>query len=169
MSRPRPRRVLVAGFGNVLRADDGFGVELLRALREDPRLPPGVSLLEVGTGGIHLVQELAAGYDAVVVLDAADVGLPPGTVKVLRLEVADPRSWPDGQRRAFLADTHYAEPGRALALARALGHLPPEAYLVACQPADASSLGVGLSEPVRAALPRAREEAMALLRTLVSA
>lgn len=168
MSHPGARRILVAGFGNVLRGDDGFGVELLRRLRGDPGLPPGVAFLEAGIGGIHLVQELAAGYDAVVVLDAAEGGLPSGTTRVLRLEVADLGVLSEAERRACLADTHYAEPTRALALARALGVLPPHVFLVACQPANADDLSLDLSPPVREALAGAQARVSALLRTLAA-
>lgn len=149
-------RILVAGMGNVLRLDDGFGVELARRLTQV--WPPPASparVVEVGIGGVHLVQELMAGYDALVVLDAVERGSPPGTLHVLAAEVPALETWPEEQRRAFLADTHYATPTKAMILARALDVLPPTVYLVGCQPADADSAGIGLSEPVALAVDRA--------------
>src|SRR5262245_35654245 len=67
------RRTLVAGFGNVLRADDGFGVEVLRRLRERGPIP-GVDLIEIGTAGIRLAQELLTPYDRLIVVDAMTRG-----------------------------------------------------------------------------------------------
>lgn len=40
--------MLVAGFGNVLRGDDGFGVEVIRRLQEPGAVPAGTAVLEVG-------------------------------------------------------------------------------------------------------------------------
>ena len=81
-------RILIAGMGNVLRYDDGFGVELARRLAQTWAAPtPAARVVEVGIGGVHLVQELMAGYDALVVLDAVERGSPPGTLHVFAAEV----------------------------------------------------------------------------------
>src|SRR6267378_42077 len=56
-------QILVAGVGNLLRGDDGFGVEVAKALM-CRSLPPGVRVVETGIGGIHLVQEMLTPYDA---------------------------------------------------------------------------------------------------------
>jgi hydrogenase maturation protease len=149
-------RILVAGMGNVLRLDDGFGVELARRLAQAWTSPDSPArVVEVGIGGVHLVQELMAGYDALVVLDAVERGSPPGTIHVLAAEVPELATWPEERRRDFLADMHYATPTKAMILARALGVLPPMVYLVGCQPTDADTAGIGLSQPVAAAVERA--------------
>ncbi|MBA2391102.1 MAG: hydrogenase maturation protease, partial [Geodermatophilaceae bacterium] len=56
--------------GNVLRGDDGFGVVVAQALADGRPLGEGVQVMEVGIGGIHLVQALMAGFDVLVVVDA---------------------------------------------------------------------------------------------------
>ena len=56
-------RTLVAGFGNVLRGDDGFGVAVVRQLELSGSAPAGTVLLEVGTGGVALAQALLTPYD----------------------------------------------------------------------------------------------------------
>ena len=56
-------RVLVAGMGNELRGDDGFGVAVTHLL-EGRDLGAEVTVREFGIGGIHLVQELLTKYDA---------------------------------------------------------------------------------------------------------
>ncbi len=144
-------RVLLAGVGNVLRADDGFGVEVARRL-EQMDLPDGVKVVETGIGGIALVQELQDGWDALVVVDTVDLGRPPGTVMLIEPDVIDVHTLTFDERHDLLADMHMATPERALMLARALGVLPPDVLEVGCQPVDPHAVGRGLSEPVSAAV-----------------
>jgi len=66
------RHVLVAGVGNVLHGDDGYGVAVAQRLMQRPDLPPAVKVVEVGIGGISLVQELFDGYDVLMIVDAVD-------------------------------------------------------------------------------------------------
>ena len=143
--------MLVAGVGNVLRGDDGFGVAAVQRL-EAEGVPPSVSVLDVGIGGIHLVQELLDATDALIVIDALDLERPPGTVVVVRPDIRRP-SGPDD-----LADVHFATPERALMLAAALRVLPEETWIVGCQPRDADSLGDTLSREVEAAIEPALGE-----------
>jgi hypothetical protein len=49
--------ILIAGFGNVLRGDDGFGVEVVKRLACSA-LPPSFEILEVGIGGTHFIFKL---------------------------------------------------------------------------------------------------------------
>jgi hydrogenase maturation protease len=158
-------RILIAGVGQVLRADDGFGVEVARRLvRLD--LGPDVQVIETGTGGIHLVQSLLDPVDALIVLDAVDHDRPPGTVMVIQPEVADVHDMPEMERYDFLADMHYTKPERAFMLARALGVLPERFLLVGCQPLDAESLVQGLSDCVTAAVDVAVREVQRLVAEL---
>lgn len=154
-------KTLVAGFGNLLRRDDGFGIELLRRLEACEDLPPDVHLLEVGIGGISLVQELLGGYDALVLLDAVE-GPEPGALRVLEVESKDLSERPLAAIRDYFADVHYAEPGRALALAKAVGSLPDRAYLVGCVPLS-TELGEGLSPAVERTVEDAFRATLELL------
>lgn len=157
--------ILVAGFGNLLHRDDAFGVQLLQRLRQNLQWPSEVKLLEAGIGGMHFVQELFDGYRAVVVLDAIE-GNTPGEVRVLEANVSDLRTLPTRLQRDLLADVHYAEPGRAMAMAKALDRLPLRAYIVGCVPALVD-LGIGMSPEVEAALPVAEARLMELLESLL--
>lgn len=159
--------ILVAGFGNLLHRDDAFGVRLLERLRDNPELPPEVKLLDAGIGGMHFVQELFSGYRAVVILDAVE-GETPGAVRILEASVTDPRTLPPRVERDMLADLHYAEPGRAMAMAKALDKLPPKAYIVGCVPA-VIDLGLGMSPEVENALPIAETKLIKLLKNLLKA
>ena len=144
--------VLVAGMGNVLRRDDGFGVEVAKRLSAPGALPAYVKVIEVGIGGIHLVQELMGGYEALIIIDALERGSPPGTVHVLEAEVPDLETWSRDKREDFLCDMHYTTPTKAMILAKALHVLPPKVYLVGCQPAEVDELGIGLSAVVAGAI-----------------
>ena len=157
--------VLVAGFGNVLRGDDGFGVAVVNRLVER-EIPDQVSVREVGIGGIHLVQELLEPVSALVVVDAVDVGRPPGTVLVLEPDVEDVSVLSVAARHDKLADMHYATPERALMLARGLGALPDATFLVGCQTADAERVGESLSPKVAEAVPLGAAEVRRLVTEL---
>lgn len=146
-------RLLIAGMGNVLRGDDGFGVEAAKHLATSHSNGPDVRVIEVGIGGIHLVQELMEGYDMLVVIDAVDRGSSPGTVHLLEADVPDLAEWAENERADFLADMHYTTPSKALVLARALGVLPPVVY--GCQPAETDAVGIGLTSSVAQAVPKA--------------
>ena len=153
------RRVLVAGVGNVLRGDDGFGVQLAWRLAKRV-LPEGVKVIETGIGGMSLVQELMLGYDAVLLLDAHQGGGTPGTVRLLEPTLPDLSGLDPHQLRDYFADTHYATPMRALALLDRLGRLPRSVAVIGCEPTPQEALAIELSAPVAAALDAA--EALAI-------
>lgn len=147
-------RMLVAGFGNVLRGDDGFGVEVVRRLRDNGTVPDGTVCLEVGTGGVALVQELMTPCDRLVIVDAMITGGAPGSVHVLHV---------DGVETARAIDMHMAVPARVLEVAQAMGTLPREVFLVGCEPAVIDELTMELSKPVQEAVGPALREVHALL------
>jgi hydrogenase maturation protease len=148
------RRTLIAGFGNVLRGDDGFGVEVIRRLEQAP-LPAGVTLIEIGTAGLRLAQELLSPYDHLIVVDAMTRGGAPGSLYTLRV---------DDVAAATAVDMHAAIPSRALAIAQALGGLPADVHLIGCEPEAVDELGAPLSAPVR----RALEPALSAIHTLLA-
>lgn len=155
-------RIVVAAFGNELRRDDGFGIAVLRRL--EPLVAPdsgptdapagGVQLLEIGTGGIRLAQELLSPCDRLIVIDAMRRGADPGTVFVL--EVTDVA--PPGE-----IDLHLAVPSRVFSLAKALGVMPRETFLVGCEPAEVDELACDLTERVQAAVEVAARHVLNLV------
>jgi hydrogenase maturation protease len=138
-------RLLVAGVGNVLRGDDGFGPAVIAALGP---LPDGAEAIETGIGGVALLGELMAGCEGLVLVDAVDRGAPPGTVFELEPEVGEAE---------HVADVHLANPDRVLTMAKALGALPHRVRIVGCQPAETDELGGGLSPEVERAVAPAVE------------
>ena len=153
---------IVACFGNVLRGDDGFGSAVAAQLLAE-ELPAGVEVLEVGIGGIHLVQELMRGTAVLIVVDAVDLGRPAGTVVVQRPDVLDVASLPPERRRDELADMHLATPEKALRMARALGVLPDATFVVGVQTTDTDRVGQGLSPATERAVEVAAAEVGRLL------
>lgn len=146
-------RVLVAGMGNVLREDDGFGVRVAERLLEEG-VPPAVTVREVGTGGIHLVQELMEGYDVFVLVDTVDRGGEPGDVSLLEPRVPETEELSEEDRASVLADTHYTVPAKVLVVAKALDALPARTYILGCQPRSVE-LGLEMGDEVTGAVDRA--------------
>lgn len=153
-------RILVAGIGNIFLGDDAFGVAVLQRLLARP-LPAGVEAIDFGIRGFDLVCRILQGYDAVVLIDAAPRGGPPGTLYVLEpeLETADEASM----------SGHSLTPAQVLQLVRVLGGQLPLLRLVGCEPAVLSSEDeqFRLSPAVAAAVQPAVELIESLLSELV--
>jgi len=117
-----------------------------------------VEFVDGGTQGVSLLGHLS-GRGAVLVLDAVSLGrsLPPGRVVVVRDPLAHPTAQAGG--------AHGANASGLLASAQLLGELPAHAVVVGVSPAELET-GIGLSEPVRAALPDALARAEAVLTEL---
>lgn len=144
-------RILMVGVGNVLRGDDGFGVEVAWRLARQP-LPPGVKVMETGIGGMSIVQELMQGYDAVLIIDAHQRGDEPGSLRLLEPVLPDLSTLDVHALRDYFADTHCATPLRALAFAQRIGRLPPHVRVIGCEPERFEAMAMGLSAPVAAAV-----------------
>jgi len=154
---------IVACFGNVLRADDGVGAAVAHALIDCP-LPEGVVVMEVGIGGIHLVQELLRGdTDVLLIVDAVDLGRPAGTVVIQRPNILDVSTLSVNRRRDELADMHLATPARALMVALGLGVLPATTLIVGVQTTDTEEPRHGLSDITTRTVPVVVSEVQRLL------
>ena len=148
--------VLVLGIGNVLWADEGFGVRAVEALHRRWEMPANVSVVDGGTQGVYLLDHVCSAR-SVLVLDAIDFGFAPGTLHVFRdTEV------PEGSATAM--SLHQATFQELLSLARVRDAFPERITLIGVQPAVLDDLGGSLSAPVRARLDEAVELAVAELR-----
>lgn len=151
-----PPKVLIAGIGNELRQDDAFGIEFVRLWQRQVQPTAHIQVMEVGIGGIHLVQELHNTYDILIMADAMSGDEAPGTLYLREVtNIGDLEEMPTNEMRAFLADMHYTNPTRALMLAKALGVLPPKVYLLGCRSAQHDDFAIGMSEEVSRAVPKA--------------
>jgi hydrogenase maturation protease len=150
------KKILIAGVGNELRQDDAFGIEFVRLWLKKSEASDQIKVMEVGIGGIHLVQELHYGYEILVMADAVEWGGPAGEVYFREVEsISNIEEMPLDEKRAFLADMHYTNPMRALMLAKALKVLPEKVYILGCEAAQHDDFAIGMSNEVEAAIPRA--------------
>jgi len=159
-------KILVAGMGNVLRGDDGFGIRVVEKLTKYHHLSEEVDIYEAGIGGIGLVQELMNGYDALIVVDAVEKGAQAGTLFVLE-PLEHQTEIEAGKLHASMVDMHYADPSKVLLMAKALNVCPPKVFLVGCQPEYVDDAVEGLRLPVERAVPQAVKEVLALIDELL--
>jgi hydrogenase maturation protease len=142
-----PGGVLVLGIGNVLWADEGFGVRAVEALHQGFEMHPSVQLVDGGTQGLYLLDHVCEAQ-RVIVLDAIDFSLPPGTLKVFR--DGEVPVWSD-----TVMSLHQASFQELLSLARLRDRFPQRITLIGVQPDVLDDLGGSLSPLVRARLPEA--------------
>ncbi len=136
---------LVLGIGNVLWADEGFGVRAVEMLHARYAFPDSVVLMDGGTLGLNLLEHVMAAR-RLLVLDAIDFGLVPGTLRVLR--DAQVPAW--GARKLSPHQTGFND---VLALAQLAGRTPEAVVLIGVQPVELADFGGSLREQVRAQLP----------------
>jgi hydrogenase maturation protease len=132
---------LVLGIGNVLWADEGFGVRAVEALHATYELPEAVHLLDGGTQGLNLLEPVVS-HAAVLVFDAIDFGLEPGGLRVLRDREVP--AWA-GTKMSL----HQQSFQELLAVADLQGRFPPKLTLIGVQPERLADFGGSLSECVR--------------------
>lgn len=152
-------RILVAGIGNIFLGDDGFGSEVVRHA-ELPQDDPSVQVIDYGIRGMHLAYDLLEHWDTLVLVDAVPSRGHPGTLHVFQAEHDTP---PETSG----LDAHSMDPAAVFASLRALGGSPPYTVVVGCE-AGSVEEGIGLTEPVAKAVPRAMravEEIVAALQT----
>ncbi len=147
---PRPGQVLVLGIGNLLWADEGFGVRAVEALHQRWQLPANVSVVDGGTQGMYLLDAVCSA-ERVLVIDAIDYKLPPATLRVFRDEQVP--VWTD-----TMMSLHQATFQELLALARLRDRFPKHITLIGVQPVVLDDLGGSLSPLVRGRI----DEAIAL-------
>ena len=148
--------IVVLGIGNVLWADEGFGVRCVEQLQQRYELPAHVQLIDGGTQGLYLIQHVQDA-DALLIFDAIDYGLPPGTLQIVRNDEVPQYL---GAKKMSLHQTGFQE---VLALARLTGHYPQQLILIGCQPEHLEDYGGSLRPVVKAAMGAALAHAEATL------
>lgn len=140
--------ILVACVGNIFLGDDGFGVEVARALTKR-RLPEGVVAKDFGIRGLDLAYALLEPWRTVILVDALPRGGMPGTVYVMEPDLSEM-----GNRSApgMELNPHAMDPVRVLNLALSMGPVAAQIFVVGCEPGDCGDeLGgrIGLSAAVQ--------------------
>jgi hydrogenase maturation protease len=144
-----PRPIAVVGVGNLLLSDDGVGIHAVRRLRSDSRVESMARLIDGGTVGTDLLAEVC-GCENLLIVDAVDAGLPPGTTVRMDLSGPDPQ-------KIDTRNAHQSGIPGLLDDLRLLGQAPLQVVLVGVQPA-AIGLGTQLSPEVAGALPAVSAE-----------
>ncbi|MCO6184608.1 HyaD/HybD family hydrogenase maturation endopeptidase [Rhizobium sp. L1K21] len=149
--------ILVLGIGNILWADEGFGVRAVEAFHRAYKVGDNVTILDGGTQGLYLVQYVRDA-DYLLVFDAIDYGLVPGTLKLVSDEEVPKFT---GAKKMSLHQTGFQE---VLSAADLMGGYPEKLALIGCQPVDLEDWGGPVTAPVRAVIPQAIDMAVDLLR-----
>ncbi|MDY7559653.1 MULTISPECIES: HyaD/HybD family hydrogenase maturation endopeptidase [unclassified Pseudomonas] len=154
---PRPR-ITVLGIGNLLWADEGFGVRCVEALQQRYEFADNVALIDGGTQGLYLIQHVQEA-DYLLIFDAVDYNLTPGELKFVTDDEV-PKFL--GIKKLSLHQTGFQE---VLMLAQLTGHFPQRVLLIGCQPEHMMDYGGSLRPVVRAAMEGALTEAVRVLET----
>lgn len=152
-------KTIVLGVGNILHSDDGAGPRAAERLKKHCRLPNDVIVVEGGTLGLDLLPELWDCSD-LIILDAVDVGQPPGIV--VRLTDQGLNSL------AASGNVHQLGVADLLVALRLLARRPPKVVLLGIQPENLE-WGSALSPAVEAGLIRLIDAALAELRVQTAA
>ncbi|MEO2118079.1 MAG: coenzyme F420-reducing hydrogenase, FrhD protein [Methanocaldococcus sp.] len=82
----KKRDILIVGCGNLLFGDDGFGCEVVSKL-EKMNLPDNVEVIDAGASGAYYLMTLVdEDVKKIIVVDAIDFGLEPGTIKKIDVD-----------------------------------------------------------------------------------
>jgi hydrogenase maturation protease len=183
-------RLLIAGVGNIFLGDDGFGVEVASRLAA-AELPDWAHVVDYGIRGLHLAYDLANGYDSMILIDATARGGAPGTLYVIEPDLTGasqegtaqevaaqevaaqegvpqqdvPAEGTDESDAALnpLFNAHGMQPDVVFGMLGMLDAGARQVLVVGCEPASVD-YGIGLSEPVAAAV----DEAVRLVLELVA-
>jgi hydrogenase maturation protease len=149
-------KVLIIGIGNLLWADEGFGVRAIEAMYRLYEWPENVRLMDGGTQGLYLVQHVREA-DILIVFDAVDYGLAPGTIKLVEGDEV-PKFL--GAKKISLHQTGFQE---VLATAELLGGATQQLYLIGVQPVELDDFGGSLRDEMKARIGPAIQHAIDFL------
>ncbi|MCL1926773.1 MAG: hydrogenase maturation protease [Syntrophorhabdaceae bacterium] len=135
-------KTLVLGVGNFLLKDEGVGIHAINELEKEI-MPPDVSLIDGGTGGLHLLGWLQD-YDRIIMIDATLDDNPPGTIRLIH-----PRYASDFPPLMSAHEIGLRDIIEAMSL---MGDLP-EILLIVISVANISEVGTDLSPEIQAVLP----------------
>ena len=156
-SGQREGRTLVAGVGNRLMRDDGFGPRVIDLLSSIP-LPENIELRDIGTAGLTIATDLSE-YRLVIFLDSMEMEGEPGRLSQAEIDVEDIEEDAGDLARVSL---HEVGLEGLLKFSKAIGTLPPRVVQVGCKPKVVGP-GLKLSDEVERATYEAAEIVMEIL------
>lgn len=151
------KKTIIAGIGNRLLSDDGFGPRVIDLLTQMD-LPEEIELRDMGTAGLTIASDLSD-YTRAIFLDTMEMDAAPGKLHVSRLKV-------DGTQENVIdlsrTTLHDAGLEGLLKFAKAINVLPEEVYLIGCKP-KSLEVGLELSNEVEKATHAAVKKVLGLL------
>ncbi len=141
-------QLLILGIGNILWADEGFGVRCVEAMDAAYQFGADVTLMDGGTQGLYLLPYIE---DArrLIVFDAVDYGMKPGEMVIAE---GDEVSRFMGVKKMSLHQIGFQ---KVIACASLGGKLPLSMVLIGVQPQQLEDFGGSLRDPVKAQIPHA--------------
>lgn len=137
-------KTVVLGIGNILLTDEGVGVRVIEALERDYVLPPEVEVIDGGTCGMEMLEQLED-LDGLIVVDCVRCKQPPATPVLLK-----------GDDVPVFFKTklspHQVSLSDVLASLEFTDRAPKSVAIVGMQPVS-MSLGMELSPEVEARVP----------------
>ena len=154
---PCAYETLILGIGNILWADEGYGIRAVETLNERYDFPEGTRLMDGGTQGIFLLPWVRSATQ-LLIFDAVDFGLEPGTLRLVR-DADVPRFM--GAKKVSMHQAGFQE---VLSSAELSGQFPERLALVGVQPELLDDYGGSLTASVRAQIDPAIDMAIEVLR-----
>ncbi len=148
------KSILVLGIGNILLKDEGAGIHVVSALRQEGY--GEAELMDGGTGGFHLLGFIQS-YKTVIIIDASLDKYPVGHLRTLQPRYA--RDFP------IQLSAHEIGLKDLLDSAFLLGNMP-DIYLIAISVKDFQEMGMELSPEVKQAIPDAVKTVKELVKYL---
>lgn len=141
-------QVVVMGLGNLLWADEGFGVRAAEKLYAEYELPDYVDVVDGGTQGFNLLGFVEQASH-LLVFDAIDFGHPPGSLHLYQNQAIPTYL---SAKKMSLHQNSFSE---VLALAQLKDTYPQQVILIGLQPVLLSDYGGSLTKEAKAQLPHA--------------
>ena len=154
---PGAYETLVLGIGNVLWADEGFGIRAVEALNARYSFPDDVRLMDGGTQGIFLLPWVCSAK-RMLILDAVDFGMEPAALRMVEGEEVPCFM---GAKKVSMHQAGFQE---VLSSATLSGSLPGDLTLIGVQPELLDDYGGSLRPCVKARIPDAVEAAVQVLQ-----
>ena len=143
-SADRIKPILLLGVGNALQMDDGIGVRAVERLM-DMDLPDAVEPVDGGIAGLDLLKVIS-GRKILIVIDAVDGGMKPGTIYRFTPEEIDGGSFRmDSLHQIGLLET--------LRMARLTNDAPDQTVVIGIQP-ETVDWGLSLTKSLSESLPK---------------
>jgi hydrogenase maturation protease len=148
---------LILGIGNILWADEGFGVRCVEALNARYAFADTVRLMDGGTQGLFLLPWVSS-VSRLLIFDAIDFGLSAGEVRLIRDDNVPQYM---GAKKISMHQTGFQE---VLASARLLNGKPERLALIGVQPEQLDDYGGSLRDGTRQRIPEAITLACSVLQ-----